>query len=277
MRSPTGPPTNGARRHGAEKDEQLQLRAPHRDVESCQSDRTCSNWSGSPGRSTSRRSARAARRSRATPGRRLRVMRRSGRAASGGGDDPALVPAADAPEHRDRDQRASENQAMLRWPWGSTMNAASNGPSAEPALPPTWKNDCAKPCCPPEPCGRCATIPGEIPTSRCRPAPRPASSSAEGASEREQQQTGQRKPMPAASEYGRGAGPCSADHGLQQRRRELIGQRDEADLREVELKRVLQHRIDRGQQRLHHVVQQMADAEGPEDSKGGLSRGQAFG
>jgi hypothetical protein len=37
------------------------------------------------------------------------------------------------------------NHAMLRWPFGSTTNAASSGPIAEPALPPTWKSDCAKP------------------------------------------------------------------------------------------------------------------------------------
>ena len=30
------------------------------------------------------------------------------------------------------------------------MKAAKSGPVAEPALPPTWKIDCAKPCWPPE-------------------------------------------------------------------------------------------------------------------------------
>ena len=30
------------------------------------------------------------------------------------------------------------------------MKAASSGPSAEPALPPTWKNDWARPCRPPD-------------------------------------------------------------------------------------------------------------------------------
>ena len=42
------------------------------------------------------------------------------------------------------------NHAMLRWPFGSTMKAASSGPIADPALPPTWKSDCAKPCRPPD-------------------------------------------------------------------------------------------------------------------------------
>ena len=43
-----------------------------------------------------------------------------------------------------------ENQAMLCWPKGTTMAAASSGPSDEPTLPPTWKTDCANPCRPPE-------------------------------------------------------------------------------------------------------------------------------
>src|SRR5450759_5293818 len=45
---------------------------------------------------------------------------------------------------------ARENHAMLRCPAPSTTNAASKGPSDEPALPPTWNSDCANPCCPPE-------------------------------------------------------------------------------------------------------------------------------
>ena len=43
-----------------------------------------------------------------------------------------------------------ENHAMLRCPAGSTINAASNGPIDDPALPPTWNSDCASPCWPPE-------------------------------------------------------------------------------------------------------------------------------
>src|SRR5687767_14326629 len=45
---------------------------------------------------------------------------------------------------------AAENQATLRWPRGTTTKAASRGPIAEPALPPTWNSDCAKPCRPPD-------------------------------------------------------------------------------------------------------------------------------
>ncbi len=45
---------------------------------------------------------------------------------------------------------AAENHAMLCWPCGMTTSAASSGPSAEPALPPTWNTDCASPCWPPD-------------------------------------------------------------------------------------------------------------------------------
>src|SRR2546427_1985823 len=40
---------------------------------------------------------------------------------------------------------SSEHQARLDRPYGTTRNAASSGPSAEPALPPTWNSDCARP------------------------------------------------------------------------------------------------------------------------------------
>jgi hypothetical protein len=59
-----------------------------------------------------------------------------------------------------------------------------------------------------------------------------------------------------------------ADDGLQQRGGELEGQRDEADLAEVEAVGVLDQRIDRRQQRLHHVVEQMREAERQDDGEG---------
>ena len=43
-----------------------------------------------------------------------------------------------------------ENQPRLAWPNGMTMKAASSGPMALPALPPTWNSDCARPWRPPE-------------------------------------------------------------------------------------------------------------------------------
>src|SRR5690349_15733630 len=40
---------------------------------------------------------------------------------------------------------SNENQRIFVWPNGTIINAASNGPKELPALPPTWKIDCAKP------------------------------------------------------------------------------------------------------------------------------------
>ena len=51
------------------------------------------------------------------------------------------------------------------------------------------------------------------------------------------------------------------DQRLQQRRRELERQRDHADLGEVERVAVLQDRIDRGDQRLHGVVEEVREAD----------------
>src|SRR5271167_4897166 len=45
---------------------------------------------------------------------------------------------------------ASANHARLGCPFGMMIQAASSGPSALPALPPTWNIDCAKPWRPPE-------------------------------------------------------------------------------------------------------------------------------
>jgi hypothetical protein len=44
----------------------------------------------------------------------------------------------------------AENQAIAPWPRGITTIAASSGPIAWPALPPTWNRDCARPYLPPE-------------------------------------------------------------------------------------------------------------------------------
>src|SRR5262245_17097271 len=55
------------------------------------------------------------------------------------------------------------------------------------------------------------------------------------------------------------------DDRLQQRSRELQHEGDEANLREIELKVLLQNRVNGRNQRLHHVVEQMAEAESRED------------
>src|SRR5687767_4476797 len=58
-----------------------------------------------------------------------------------------------------------------------------------------------------------------------------------------------------------------ADHRLKQRRGDLTDERDEADLPEAEAERLLQHRIDRWQKRLHQVVEQVAETETREDAR----------
>ena len=65
------------------------------------------------------------------------------------------------------------------------------------------------------------------------------------------------------------------DHGLQQRGRHLEREGQEADLAESEPVVGFQDRINRRQQRLHHVVQQMAEADRGEDGerrRGGVLR-----
>ena len=48
------------------------------------------------------------------------------------------------------------------------------------------------------------------------------------------------------------------DEWLQQRGSDLIRQSQQPDLAEIQVERGFQDRVDRGQQRLNHVVQQMA-------------------
>jgi hypothetical protein len=84
----------------------------------------------------------------------------------------------------------------------------------------------------------------------------------------QQQQAGERKTH--AGRQGvrlRFAIDIETDHRLQHRGGELKRECQNADLSEVETVITLQHRIDRRQQRLHHVVQQMTDADGRQDGK----------
>ena len=58
-----------------------------------------------------------------------------------------------------------------------------------------------------------------------------------------------------------------SDDRLQQRRRRLVGKRDETDLPEVQAIRRLQDRIDSRQHRLHQIVQAVADADRGQDAE----------
>ena len=66
-----------------------------------------------------------------------------------------------------------------------------------------------------------------------------------------------------------------ADDRLKERRGDLIGEGDVADLSEVQMKGAFEDRIDRRQERLHHVVEEMAEAGCGEhtDERSGLRSG----
>ena len=56
-----------------------------------------------------------------------------------------------------------------------------------------------------------------------------------------------------------------ADEGLQHGCADLIGQRDRADLHETQVEFALQQRINRDDQRLHHVVEKVREADGAQN------------
>ena len=60
-----------------------------------------------------------------------------------------------------------------------------------------------------------------------------------------------------------------ANQRLQQRGRQLIGQGNHADLHEAEVKIGLQDRVNRQDQRLDHIVEQVRHADGAKDGEGG--------
>jgi hypothetical protein len=91
-------------------------------------------------------------------------------------------------------------------------------------------------------------------------------------SNRQQDHTGQRKCHSNGKRIRLRAAICvEADHRLQQRSGDLTGQRDETNLTEAQSETLLQDGINGRQQRLHHVVEQVAEAEDPENPESGMS------
>jgi hypothetical protein len=82
--------------------------------------------------------------------------------------------------------------------------------------------------------------------------------------------------MPTASENGCAFVGEMSDHRLQQRGGELERQRDHSDLREIERIAVFQDRVDRRDQRLHGVVEEMREADSRQHDIGG-ARGSDLG
>jgi hypothetical protein len=100
----------------------------------------------------------------------------------------------------------------------------------------------------------------------------------EAAGEREAQQSHQREAHAGHERVRLGVViGVQTDHRLQQGRRELEGEGDETDLAEIEVKAGLQHRVHGRQQRLHHVVQQVAEADREQHGDGGGHRGKVAG
>ena len=160
----------------------------------------------------------------------------------------------------------TENQAMLPRPCWTTMKAASKGPTAWPTLPPSWNTDWARPCRPPD--ARRATredsgwkIEEPIPISAGREEEDPI-----GRRHREEEQADQTEAHAGRERIGlRAPVGEEADEGLEERRGHLEDEGDQPDLAEIELKAVLEDRIDRRQERLDGVVQAMADARRDQD------------
>ncbi len=98
----------------------------------------------------------------------------------------------------------------------------------------------------------------------------------EGGSDGEDEQAGEGEGH--ADGQGEGAwGAVSgvADEGLEERGGDLVGEGEEADLGEVQMEGAFEDGVDGGQERLHHVVEEVAEAGGGEDTDecSGLRRG----
>ena len=64
-----------------------------------------------------------------------------------------------------------------------------------------------------------------------------------------------------------------ADDGLKERGGDLEGESEDADLGEVEMEGAFEDGVDRRQEGLHHVVEEMTEAGGGEYAQQGLRRG----
>ena len=167
---------------------------------------------------------------------------------------------------------ARPNQATLRWPKGTMTAAASSGPMracpcCRPPGTPTARSRAGRP----RPGARCATTPGGRSDE-----PMPTNAAASSTTAKLGAKASSISPtsvdtMPERQRVRlRPAIGEQADQRLQQRRRELVGQRDQADLGEAQRELALQDRIHRQDQRLHHVVDHVRGADGAQDAVGRL-------
>ena len=153
-------------------------------------------------------------------------------------------------------------------PNGTTMKAASNGPSDCPKLPPTWNRLCANPCRPPEAARATRDASGwktalPMPDHRDRDQQHRI-----GLCESEQNQTDQREGHAGRqNEIHRPPVQAHPDHRLKERGGELEDERDEPDLEEAQRESLAEHRIERRRERLHHVVEHVRGAERDQDAE----------
>ena len=165
------------------------------------------------------------------------------------------------------------NQLTLAWPKGRMIIAAARGPIAEPTLPPTWNSDCAKPCRPPE-ARRAIRDDSGWKIDDPRPIKHAASSkNCEGMRKGQKGDPGDAQTHAGGRRIGhRIAVDDEADERLEDRGGELKSQCYQADLAEVEGVAVFEDRVDRGQERLHRVVQHVRRTQRHQHRHGGRLR-----
>ena len=93
----------------------------------------------------------------------------------------------------------------------------------------------------------------------------------EGRRDRQQQQADEREDHSDGKRVGhRLAVGVVSDDRLKEGRGDLEGEGDEADLGEVEMEGCFEDGVDRGEERLHHVVEDVAEADGRQDAEHGF-------
>ena len=140
------------------------------------------------------------------------------------------------------------NQRIEDWPLRAMMSAASSGPSDDPRLPPVWNTDCASPCR--SPAAMCATREASG-WKIAEPMPTMTEDSKDHRVAARLGEEGEAHQGDAHAE-SQGIGlvvpvRVAPDQGLEDRRRELKAERDQAHLRVAQAERLLEDGIDRRQ------------------------------
>ena len=196
---------------------------------------------------------------------------RHGAACTSCPSTPRIAMPSRAHEREPRDAAAGHR--------GRTRNAAISGPSAEPTLPPTWNTDCAKPWRPPEASARDARgfrmehRRADADQRRRRAAARVIRRLRQNQQPDECERHADRKRDRAVA-CGRCTWPTSGCSS------EAVTWKTSVSspiCAETQVEAAFQDRIDRRQQRLHHVVQQVAEADRAENREsrglGSVGRG----